>query len=172
MKLTGENRTCPSATLSTINPTWNDAGSNLVLRGERPATNRLSHGMASHSSYWCVFVCWFSKSFVCLISNHIFIFQHYLCASFQIKITLKLECMLVSYAGSYHVIISPAVVIADFVFNCRTLEPGRPLMKKTAPGIREGKMQGFHDFAISIALLCRLHECNTFLPFTEGPWRL
>ena len=40
MKLTGKNRssrgkTCPSATLSTINPTWTD-----------PATKRLSHGTA------------------------------------------------------------------------------------------------------------------------------
>jgi hypothetical protein len=47
MKLTGENRstrekTCPSATLSTRNPTWTDPG----LSGERPATNRLSHGTA------------------------------------------------------------------------------------------------------------------------------
>jgi hypothetical protein len=51
MKLTGENRrtrrkTCPSATLSTTNPTWTDPGSNSGLRGERPATNRLSHGTA------------------------------------------------------------------------------------------------------------------------------
>jgi hypothetical protein len=51
MKLTGENqstwgKTCPSATLSTTNPTWTDAGSNPGLRGERPATNRLSHGTA------------------------------------------------------------------------------------------------------------------------------
>jgi hypothetical protein len=36
----GEN--LPSATLSTTNPTWIDPG----LRGERPATNRLSHGTA------------------------------------------------------------------------------------------------------------------------------
>jgi hypothetical protein len=48
MKLTGENRsnrgkTCLSATLPTINPNWTDPGSK---RGERPATNRLSHGMA------------------------------------------------------------------------------------------------------------------------------
>jgi hypothetical protein len=47
MKLTGENlctrgKTCPSATLSTTNPTWTDLG----LRGKRPATKRLSHGMA------------------------------------------------------------------------------------------------------------------------------
>jgi hypothetical protein len=49
MKLTGESRstrgkTCPSATLSTTNPTWPDQGSNPGLLGERPATNRLSHG--------------------------------------------------------------------------------------------------------------------------------
>ena len=51
MKLTGENRntrgkTCPSATLSTINPTWIDQGSNTGLRGGRRATNRLSHDTA------------------------------------------------------------------------------------------------------------------------------
>jgi hypothetical protein len=37
-------KTCPSATLSTTNPTWTDPGSKPGLRGERPATNRLSHG--------------------------------------------------------------------------------------------------------------------------------
>jgi hypothetical protein len=47
--LTGENRstrrkTCPSATLSTTNPTRIDPGANPGLRGERPATNDLSHG--------------------------------------------------------------------------------------------------------------------------------
>jgi hypothetical protein len=51
MKLTGENRstrgkTCPSATLSTTNPTWTDPGLSPGLRGERLATNRLSHGTA------------------------------------------------------------------------------------------------------------------------------
>jgi hypothetical protein len=51
MKMTGENRsirgkTCPSATLSTTNPTWTDPGSNPGLRDEIPATNRLSHGAA------------------------------------------------------------------------------------------------------------------------------
>jgi hypothetical protein len=51
MKLTGENgstrgKTCPSATLSTTNPTWSDPGSNPCLRGGRPAANRLSHGAA------------------------------------------------------------------------------------------------------------------------------
>jgi hypothetical protein len=42
-KYSGE--TCPNVTLSTTNPTWTDPGSNLGLRGERPATNHLSHGM-------------------------------------------------------------------------------------------------------------------------------
>jgi hypothetical protein len=51
MKLTGENRrtrgkTCPNATLSTINPTWTKPVSNPGLRGGRPAANRLSHGTA------------------------------------------------------------------------------------------------------------------------------
>jgi hypothetical protein len=50
MKLIGENRsekTCPNATLSTTNPTWTDPGSNPGLRGERLATNHLSHGTAN-----------------------------------------------------------------------------------------------------------------------------
>jgi hypothetical protein len=56
MKLTGENRstrgeTCPSTTLSTTNPTWTDPGSNPGLRGERSATNRLSHGTALTSGF-------------------------------------------------------------------------------------------------------------------------
>jgi len=42
-------KTCPSATLSTTNPTWIDPGANPGLRGERPATNRLSHGTAACS---------------------------------------------------------------------------------------------------------------------------
>jgi hypothetical protein len=51
MKLTRENRsarekTRPIATLSTTSPTLTDPGSNPGLRGERPATNRLSHGTA------------------------------------------------------------------------------------------------------------------------------
>jgi hypothetical protein len=53
MKLTGENRSTrrkprPSATLFTTNPTWTYPGSNPGLRGERPATNRLSHGTAHY----------------------------------------------------------------------------------------------------------------------------
>jgi hypothetical protein len=55
MKLTGENRstggkTCPSAILSTTNPTWTDLGSNPGLRGGRPAAKRLSYGTVLDSS--------------------------------------------------------------------------------------------------------------------------
>jgi hypothetical protein len=39
--------TYPSATLSTINPTLPDPGSNLGSHGGKPVTNRLSYGMAS-----------------------------------------------------------------------------------------------------------------------------
>jgi hypothetical protein len=53
MKLTGENRstrikTSPNATLSIRNPTRTDPG----LRGERPATNGLSHVTAYFSIYF------------------------------------------------------------------------------------------------------------------------
>ena len=41
-------KTCPSATLSTTNP---DPGSNPGLRGERPATNRQSHGTAQKACF-------------------------------------------------------------------------------------------------------------------------
>jgi hypothetical protein len=45
-KPTTRRKTCPSATLSTTNLTWTDPGSSPGVRGERPATNRLSHGTA------------------------------------------------------------------------------------------------------------------------------
>jgi hypothetical protein len=39
-------KTCPSATLSTTNPTWPDLRSNPGRRSGKPATNRLSYGTA------------------------------------------------------------------------------------------------------------------------------
>jgi hypothetical protein len=39
-------KTCPSSTLSTTNPTWPDLGSNPGRRGGKPATNHLSYGTA------------------------------------------------------------------------------------------------------------------------------
>jgi hypothetical protein len=51
MILTGENRRTLrkislSATLSTTNPMWIDPSVDLVLRSEKTATKRLSHGTA------------------------------------------------------------------------------------------------------------------------------
>jgi hypothetical protein len=40
-------KTCPSATLSTTNPTWLDPGDNPGRRGGKPANNRLSYGAVS-----------------------------------------------------------------------------------------------------------------------------
>jgi hypothetical protein len=39
-------KTCPSATLSTKNPTWPDPSSNTSRRGGKPATNRLNYDTA------------------------------------------------------------------------------------------------------------------------------
>jgi hypothetical protein len=39
-------KTCPSATLSTTNPTWTDPGSNLGLCSGKLADNHLRHGTA------------------------------------------------------------------------------------------------------------------------------
>jgi hypothetical protein len=50
VKIGRGNRICPSATLSTTNPTWPDPGSNPGHRGGKPATNRLSYGMVYHTT--------------------------------------------------------------------------------------------------------------------------
>jgi hypothetical protein len=60
--------TCPSATLSTTNPTWIDPTANLFLRGERPATNRLSHGTARTDDKCFVLQLPGSNGFVFIIS--------------------------------------------------------------------------------------------------------
>jgi hypothetical protein len=53
MILTGENRrtrrkACPTATLSTTNPTWFDPDNNPDLHDERSGPNRLSHGILTY----------------------------------------------------------------------------------------------------------------------------
>jgi hypothetical protein len=50
-------KTYPSATLSTTNPTWLDPGANPGRRGERPATNDLSHGTAYIKPKICGYMC-------------------------------------------------------------------------------------------------------------------
>jgi hypothetical protein len=45
-KYSTQRKTCPSATLSTINLTWTDLGLNLGISGDRIVSNCLSHGTA------------------------------------------------------------------------------------------------------------------------------
>jgi hypothetical protein len=45
-KLKYSENTCPNATLSTTYLTWLDPGLNSGRRGGKPATNRLSYGVA------------------------------------------------------------------------------------------------------------------------------
>jgi hypothetical protein len=47
-------KTCPSATLSTKNPTWPDPGSNPGRRGGKSVTNRLSYGAAIITTFLSV----------------------------------------------------------------------------------------------------------------------
>jgi hypothetical protein len=72
MILIGENwrtqrNTCPSATLSTTNPTWTVLGMNLGLCHEKPVTNRVSYGTARllwFNHVWILCSQCFEKNFV------------------------------------------------------------------------------------------------------------
>jgi hypothetical protein len=84
-KPTTRRKTCPSATLSTTNLTWTDLGSNPGLRGERPATNRLSHGTVIVT--WLVYIkinsdnpFFLCKRRQCLLRLRNRIFKYYLYA--------------------------------------------------------------------------------------------
>jgi hypothetical protein len=98
MILTGENRrtrrkTCPSATLSTTNPTRIDQGTNPGLRGERPVTNRLSHGMAQHATDVL------QQISVSFISNYSFkLLDHILSNFYRARIVLVQMMGLIQFA--------------------------------------------------------------------------
>jgi hypothetical protein len=53
-------KTCPSATLSTTNPTWLDPGLNPGRRGGKPATDRLSYDAAQRINGLINFIVWFN----------------------------------------------------------------------------------------------------------------
>jgi hypothetical protein len=99
--LTGENRTtrkktCPSATLSTSNPTWIYPGANPGLRGERPATNNLIHGTACRSCYskcYCQEIDWLVTNsvvlqFFCNFCYKYWVIKHYCVIIYTIKTEL------------------------------------------------------------------------------------
>jgi hypothetical protein len=58
-------KTCPSATLPTTNPTWLDPGLNPGRRGGKPASNRLSYSAAFILNKWH-------------ISTSVFVFTRYI----------------------------------------------------------------------------------------------
>jgi hypothetical protein len=64
-------KTCPSATLSTTNPARTDPGSKPGLRGETPATSRLSHGTA-FSGYLGYQSCKRSNGYLCHYAQQIY----------------------------------------------------------------------------------------------------
>jgi hypothetical protein len=71
-------KTCPSATLSTTNPTWVDPGANPGRRGGKPATKRLSYGAAfdmyfHHTFVFFVVLTVSSYCVVCLDHNITFL---------------------------------------------------------------------------------------------------
>jgi hypothetical protein len=49
-------KTCPSATLSTTNPTWPDPGSYPGRRDGKPATNGLGYGAARFVTKWHIVI--------------------------------------------------------------------------------------------------------------------
>jgi hypothetical protein len=57
-------KTCPSATLSTTNPTWPNLGSNLGRRCGKPANNRLRYGTASLVFYCSNSTSWLQSFFL------------------------------------------------------------------------------------------------------------
>jgi hypothetical protein len=56
--------TCPSAILSTTNPTWPDPGSNPGRRGGKPATNRLSYGAAYTTFSYHIYYIFFPREMI------------------------------------------------------------------------------------------------------------
>jgi hypothetical protein len=115
MKLTGESRstrgeTCPSATLSTTNPTWTDPGSNPCLRGEMLATNRLSGKMLSTES-----------SEICYL--HLFYYYYYYyyyCLIVSVHCWYNTELSIILHSLNFGIFISKSeiiFIIYDFVLR-------------------------------------------------------
>jgi hypothetical protein len=59
-------KTCPSVTLFTTKPTWTSPGLDPDLRGEKPATNRLSHDTALGISYYILLLYFNISFFLCV----------------------------------------------------------------------------------------------------------
>jgi hypothetical protein len=82
-------KTCPSATLSTTNPTWPDPGSNPGRLGGKPATNRLSYVAAIHIPYAAFYRHTISED---INFNHIaLVAKHYMAKDCKYKVREEME---------------------------------------------------------------------------------
>jgi hypothetical protein len=63
--------TCPSATLSTTNPTWLDPGLNLGRHSGKPATNHLSYGTTNNTGLVNYLLNKIQNEFTSLLGNKV-----------------------------------------------------------------------------------------------------
>jgi hypothetical protein len=71
-------KTRPSATLSTTNPTWSDPGSNPGRSGGKPTTNRLSYGATLSASLTSAYSLRFFRTFWLIEEDSSFVPAAYL----------------------------------------------------------------------------------------------
>jgi hypothetical protein len=108
-------KTCPSATLSTTNPTWPDPGSNPSHRGGKPATNRLSYGAALFTKlllgWWTVL-----NLFIPLHRSLMFLFLLFVASSLilciRYSLFLLLKCLLASHLMIFR--LSPFISLGSY----------------------------------------------------------
>jgi hypothetical protein len=118
--LTGENRrtrrrTCPSATLCTTNSTWTVLSANPGLRGEKPATNRLSYAI-TRVCYLNALLCqahytrFYSGLFACWVISYFYVRLTIGCPIYMNDYLLKM------YFASYSV--STVLSLTTFTRSC------------------------------------------------------
>jgi hypothetical protein len=71
-------KTCPSAILSTTNPTWPDPGANPGRHGGKPSNNRLSYGAALRASVTIIIKNKCNLSMYILRKNEIYFANNFL----------------------------------------------------------------------------------------------
>jgi hypothetical protein len=121
-------KACSNATLSTINPTWPDLGSNPGRRGGKPATNRLSYGTAFDLCNFTHSVrkydiyhreLWNDSGWSPLLCYSLFYFLHIASSSLiEVLITVFTLCFIyltACYIITNHIVIS--VLVRQFI-NC------------------------------------------------------
>jgi hypothetical protein len=95
-------KTCPSPTLSTTNPTRPDPGSNPGRRGGKPATNRLSYGVAISTFSNIIY-----SMYILILSSHVLVHPRNIlfASSFQCNIPRTFSRFLVGATIILHLTI-------------------------------------------------------------------